>query len=333
VRPEQVNFLNIGLMIASAAAAFVLPFELFLFSYAVLGPLHYLTQISWLHTRGYFTTGKNDYLLLVALCVCIGLLKFVVSGVDAEGWATTTVMVAFGAAAAFAFARSLWVKGALVVGAFVIAQFVSDVESARVLFATFVPTIIHVYVFTAAFILFGALRSRSASGLASLGVFAACSASFFLVTTTAGRPLGTYVMNSYSSFEGVNVALAAWLGFGAMERGPEVYTSATGVMLMRFIAFAYTYHFLNWFSKTSVIQWHKIPRPWAIANVCLWLTSLVLYWWDYRIGMLTLFTLSFLHVFLELPLDVRTFVGIGQELARLGDERSGVAAAARSTRR
>lgn len=333
MRLEQVNFLNIGLMVASAAAAFVLPFELFLFSYAVLGPLHYLTQISWLHTRGYFTTGKNDYLLLVALCACIGVLKFVVSGVDAEGWATTTVMVAFAAAAAFAFTQSLWVKAALVGGAFVVAQSLSDAESARVLFATFVPTIIHVYVFTAAFILYGALRSRSASGLASLGVFAACSASFFLVTAAEGRPLGAYVMNSYSSFEGVNVALAAWLGFGAMARGPELYTSATGVTLMRFIAFAYTYHFLNWFSKTSVIQWHKIPRPWAVANVCLWLASLALYWWDYRIGMLTLFTLSFLHVFLELPLDVRTFVGIGQELARLGEAKSGVAAAARSTRR
>ena len=197
--------------------------------------------------------------------------------------------------------------------------------------AIFVPTIIHVYVFTAAFILYGALRSRSASGLASLGVFAACTASFFVVGATAGPELDPYVLGSYSSFEGVNVALASWLGFGAIE-SPDVYVSATGVTLMRFIAFAYTYHYLNWFSKTSVIQWHKIPRPWAIANVCLWLASLALYWWDYRIGMLTLFTLSFLHVFLEFPLDVRTFVGIGQELGRLGEAKSGIAAA-RSTRR
>ena len=38
--PTQVNHLNIGLMVASMAAAFTLPFEVFLISYAVLGPLH-----------------------------------------------------------------------------------------------------------------------------------------------------------------------------------------------------------------------------------------------------------------------------------------------------
>ena len=49
---SQVNYLNIGLMIVSAIAAFILPFELFLFAYAVLGPLHYLTESSWLQDRG-----------------------------------------------------------------------------------------------------------------------------------------------------------------------------------------------------------------------------------------------------------------------------------------
>jgi len=325
---DRVNVLNIGLMIASAVGAVLLPFQLFLFSYAVLGPLHYLTQISWLHTRGYFTTGKNDYLLLIALCACIGLLKFVISGVDAEGWAATTVMVAMASAAGLVFARTFWVKAALVLGAFAVAQSMRELDAARVVFATFVPTIIHVYVFTAAFILYGALRSRSKSGIASLGVFVACTVALFL-GRPEGRELSDYVTGSYSSFEGVNVALASWLGYGTLERGPDLYMSSAGVTLMRFIAFAYTYHFLNWFSKTSIIQWHKIPRPWAIANVCLWLASLALYWWDYRIGMLTLFTLSFLHVFLELPLDVRTFVGIGQELAHLRQARGEVAAAVR----
>ena len=329
---ERVNVLNIGLMLASTALAFALPFELFLFSYAVLGPLHYLTQISWLHTRGYFTTGRNDFVLLAALCACIAGLKFLASGIDAEGWATTTVVVAFASAAALAFASRVSVKIASVVAAFVLGYGASHFEPARVVFATFIPTIIHVYVFTAAFILYGALKSRSATGLASLGVFIACSASFFFAAP-ASRELGPYVTGSYSSFEGVNVALASWLGFVPIERGPDVYYSATGVTLMRFIAFAYTYHFLNWFSKTSVIQWHKIPRSWAIANVCLWLASLAVYAWDYRIGMLTLFTLSFLHVFLEFPLDMRTFVGIGQELGRLRGAPSVVASAAHPTRR
>jgi hypothetical protein len=329
---DRVNVLNIGLMVASTVLAFTLPFELFLFSYAVLGPLHYLTQISWLHTRGYFTTGKNDYLLLIGLCACIGFLKFGASGIDAEGWATTTVIVAFAGAAALAFASSTWVKAATIAVAFGVGVALSGYGSSRVIFATFVPTIIHVYVFTAAFILYGAMRSRSATGIASLAVFVACSVSFFLASPVS-RELGPYVTGSYSSFEGVNVALASYLGFAPIERGADVYYSATGVMLMRFIAFAYTYHFLNWFSKTSVIQWHKIPRSWGVAIVCLWVASLAVYAWDYRIGMLTLFTLSFLHVFLEFPLDMRTFVGIGQELRKLRTVPSGAGPLVQSSRR
>src|ERR1043165_9571235 len=58
-------------MIFSCVAAFVLPFELFLFSYAVLGPLHYLTEISWLHKRQYFSSGKYDYIFLVVLAVVL----------------------------------------------------------------------------------------------------------------------------------------------------------------------------------------------------------------------------------------------------------------------
>ena len=43
---DRLNYLNIGLMAASCAVAWFLPFELFLLAYAVLGPLHYLTEIS-----------------------------------------------------------------------------------------------------------------------------------------------------------------------------------------------------------------------------------------------------------------------------------------------
>jgi hypothetical protein len=57
----KINSINIGLMLISCIAAFVMPFEVFLFAYAVLGPLHYLTEISWLHDRQYFAKGKYDY--------------------------------------------------------------------------------------------------------------------------------------------------------------------------------------------------------------------------------------------------------------------------------
>ena len=315
---DEVNLLNIGLMVASCLAAFSMPFELFLIAYAVLGPLHYLTEISWLHTRRYFTNGRNDYVVLVGLCIGVGILKHVALGVDAAGFATAIVVGAFVAAFAFTFLTSTWAKAAAVVAGLAVGHSLSGQEATRIIFITFIPTIIHVYVFTAAFILYGALKGRSATGIASLGVFAICTASFFVLGDKIGsHALSPYVAASYQSFAELNVKLAAWLGYAGIDALDNVLYSSTGVMLMRFIAFSYTYHYLNWFSKTSIIQWHKIPKAWAVTNVALWLASLAIYAYDYRAGLLTLFSLSFLHVFLEFPLNHRSFQGIAQELVAL----------------
>jgi hypothetical protein len=316
----QVNVLNIGLMLASCVAAFVFPFRLFLLSYAVLGPLHYLTQISWLHTRGYFTSGKRDYVLLLGLCFCLLLCKYVFIDayeIDARAWAVAAMLAAIAGAGGMAFGARPVVTAALMGGALLVAPWVATLDSVQIVVLTFLPTIIHVYCFTAAFILYGALRGRSVSGIASLVVFAACTASFFVYRPHPGNEAGEYVRSTYGLFSKLNVYLADWLGLPPLDGDTGVYTSQTGLMLMRLIAFAYTYHYLNWFSKTSVIQWHKIPRAWAIANVVLWLGAIALYVIDYRIGMVVLFSLSWLHVVLELPLDHRTFAGIGRELGAI----------------
>ncbi len=318
---NQVNLLNIALMIASAAAAFALPFQLFLAAYAVLGPLHYLTQISWLHSRDYFTTDRRDYLLLGALAAALLTLRYLTIGVmqiDAMPWATSVVLVALAASCGMAFSSRPAVKLALIAAALVLAPWVATVDTAQVLLLSLLPTIIHVYCFTALFILFGALRGRSVSGIASFVVFAACTASFFVFRTSDPGPvLHGYLRDSYDLFANLNVHLADWLGLASLDAPDAVYASSTGVMLMRFIAFAYTYHYLNWFSKTSVIQWHKVPRAWAVTNVVLWIGSVGLYAWDYATGVIVLFSLSWLHVLLELPLDYRTFAGIGREVASL----------------
>jgi hypothetical protein len=77
----KINYLNIGLMLISCVVAFYLPFDLFLFAYAVLGPAHYLTEISWLHERNYFTKGKKDYLWLCLLSVLIFICGYVLKDV------------------------------------------------------------------------------------------------------------------------------------------------------------------------------------------------------------------------------------------------------------
>src|SRR6266550_9456245 len=81
---NEVNYLNVGLMIVSCVLAYLIPFELFLFAYAVLGPLHYLTEISWLHDRKYFVEakrarerkGRRVWLTLVAVTLAVMLYGF-----------------------------------------------------------------------------------------------------------------------------------------------------------------------------------------------------------------------------------------------------------------
>ena len=83
---------------------------------------------------------------------------------------------------------------------------------------------------------------------------------------------------------------------------------------MRLIAFAYTYHYLNWFSKTSIIKWHEVSMNRIAVIAVVWLASLALYAYNYDTGMAILYFLSILHVMLEFPLNHRTFAGIGREL-------------------
>ena len=83
---------------------------------------------------------------------------------------------------------------------------------------------------------------------------------------------------------------------------PENFHSA-----FRFIAFVYTYHYLNWFSKTSVIGWKEaLNRRSTLLILIIWLGSIGVYLYDYQTGLTALFFLSFLHVLLEFPLNVIT---------------------------
>ena len=49
-----VDKLNSFLILISLGLACFLPFELFLVSYALLGPLHYLTESNWIRDKGFF---------------------------------------------------------------------------------------------------------------------------------------------------------------------------------------------------------------------------------------------------------------------------------------
>src|SRR5262249_61230653 len=100
--------------------------------------------------------------------------------------------------------------------------------------AFFLATIIHVFVFTGAFILYGALRSRSAAGLLSLAVFVACALSFFAYAPPAARhPAGAYVRQAFRSFNPLNAELIRLFGFGPGPSARAVHETGPAVVLTR----------------------------------------------------------------------------------------------------
>jgi hypothetical protein len=137
------------------------------------------------------------------------------------------------------------------------------------------------------------------------------------IVAPAPSAVGAYVRENYEPFEVLNVQLIRLLGLGPGAGLGEIYESRAGATVMRLIAFAYTYHYLNWFTKTSVIGWNRIPRARALAIIAAWVGAVAIYAWDYLLGFAVLYALSALHVMLELPLNHLSFAGIVRELARM----------------
>jgi hypothetical protein len=305
-------------MLFSLTVAYILPFELFLFSYAVLGPLHYLTEISWLDNKNYFLKSKSDIWLFILLVVFITIgifdskskINLLIGSFLFSGFIYALIIL---------YVEKLGIKLILVFLAFIaslIFNFNKYPEFPFVLFAVWLPTIIHVYLFTGAFILFGALKSRSKSGIISLVIFIACAFTFFIfMPEHFGLSVTDYGKQSYSLFRVLNITLYKLFGFGNMQiNDAALYFGPKAIAIMRFIAFAYTYHYLNWFSKTTIIKWNQISKKRMTIIIVLWILSVALYLFSYKIGFYALFLMSMLHVFLEFPLNHHTFIGIGKEI-------------------
>jgi hypothetical protein len=391
-------------MLITAVFAFFLPFETFLLAYAFLGPLHYLTEISWLHDRQYFTKGKYDFVPLLLIGVALSYAAFAKDfefNIDfykefvALNLFDKLLVLALFSSLLFAFVKNLVVKIIAILFIFIFIsgwlapENASENSKSTTIFAltSLVPTLIHVYLFTGLFMLFGALKSRSKTGLISVAAFIIIP--IYLVYGLPVTPKKNYISDYgkeayYADGDGffytnvsildhfrlmnepnltnkqyldsiinkdsktnqtpiaerqrITDSLSDKLNQAFIVPNPEseyymrpipaklaipieskdyywnyVFFSCFGIMLMRFIAFAYMYHYLNWFSKTEVIRWHKVPKIRFVAVLLLWLTACALYAYNYSLGLSFLFFLSFTHVLLEFPLNMVSIVGIGKE--------------------
>ncbi|MES2566563.1 MAG: hypothetical protein V4565_06840 [Bacteroidota bacterium] len=309
---DQVHYANIGLMLLSAILAFILPFELFLFSYAILGPLHYLTEIGWLHKKNYFTKGKYDFVFLSVLCFLVFYFSFIQPAKN-DSQIPSIILYGVLLSLIFVFIKDNLYRGILALLALIGIAIAKTGLTYFVWIGIFLPTIIHVFVFTWAFMLYGVIKNKSFAGYLSVAALGLIAMSFFFIKAPGLQyQVSSYVTKSYDLFYLLNTFLIDFfkLTTEAKDSAAIVYNTNAGFVIMRFIAFSYTYHYLNWFSKTSVIQWHKVPKKTLMVTLALWVFSVALYVIDYNIGLKALYFLSFLHVFLEFPLNVTSFQGI-----------------------
>ena len=317
---DKINYANVALIFISCIVAIIFPFELFLIAYAILGPLHYLTEISWLHNKQYYTKKKYDYSVLVVLSLLIaipvlGLLfhfRTAFSNTDINNF----MYLGVASSVIFVFVKNPFYRILSFILALILLRFSGNFY---LLLSVFLPTLIHVFVFTALFVLYGALKTKSKSGYISFWTMVLVPVILIYAFSGVGHDtISSYCLKAYKNFEGINFySLKQFSDLNAttsesIHQG--IYFSKPGIILMRFIAFAYTYHYLNWFSKTEVIQWHKVPKQRLLIIFILWTLSVVSYGLDYQLGFQCLFFLSFLHVLLELPLNIISIKGIITEL-------------------
>lgn len=316
MKSNLIHNINSGLIILSCLVAFYIPFELFLFSYALLGPLHYLTEIGWLHKKNYFTKGKYDFIFLVVFCVILVYWNYR----PPSDYKITADFLLFSLFTCFAFVFIKdWLYRFVVFAlAIIFVGFLNNSAEFFTWAGVFLPTIIHVFVFTWAFMLYGVLKEKSLPGFVSILVLITCAILLIVVQPQGlNYTVSNYAQNSYRAFTELNFRLINFFNLDHLTDIKQIFTTNAGFVIMRFIAFAYTYHYLNWFSKTSVIKWHQIPKKQLIFIVILWLASVGLYVYDYNLGLTVLFFLSFLHVLLEFPLNIVSFTGIGKEVVAL----------------
>jgi hypothetical protein len=321
LKNQTIDIINIGLIVLSLVIAIFIPFELFLFSYAVLGPLHYITELRWLKQKNYFIQSKLIWLLpfiMSALAVSIyptityfkpnitGLLSDVTSQI-ADGSNFLLIGVFFFSLALILF-RSKQLIMVFIASLFLAIILYFILPAHFVYFAVFLPTILHVYVFTALFILYGAKKSSSRIGYFTFLILLAIPVIIYYLPTDLipYHPReSTLLTYQNSNMVKVNSFIAQLLG--GLEDGHFYALSDVGIKIQIFIGFAYTYHYLNWFSKTSVIGWHKqLTTKKTMAIGLFWFAAIAIYFYDFQTGFIVLFLLSFIHVVMEFPLNAIT---------------------------
>ena len=318
---NSTDKLNIVLIILSAIFAYNYPLELFILAYSILGPLHYITEINWLNDKSYYFSTKNwiwlSTGLIAAIVLTIPKLYFeygnmesgfsrIMSGINY--WSNSVIFISLILAIGYQFITSKigWIIISII--GLLGAVFLNGMEHYSIIIGLFIPTIIHVYLFTLIFMAYGAKISKSKFGYLSVALALIIPFIFVFIKIQPDSYLfsdSLKVIYLDNNFHVTPVLLSKYLGLS--EGNTFYFYEQMELRLMMFFSFIYCYHYLNWFSKTTVIQWHKMLNiKKTIAIIAIWLLSLFFYYIDFRLGVLLSLFLSFLHVVLEFPLNMLT---------------------------
>jgi len=297
---RRIDLVHMALLLGALLLAYLLPFELFVLSYAVLGPAHYLTEISWLHDRKYYLPDRSVALMLAL--TALGAM-FIASAF----WLGLLVLFTFAVCAILATVhRPLHVfllLAAAVVGFLLLSRDNLPFGLAWVL----VPTLIHVSLFTLIFMILGAYRAKSAAQFAFVGLYVLAIAAILVFPPSRATVLPGLAKIGSEYFGDIAPALGSIVGLPQLGFDGRI----TGLL-----SFAYTYHYLNWFIKAEVICWTAIPMPRLVAIAAFSLAATGLYFYSYAYGFMVLLALSLAHVLLEFPLNAIAIRDLGRALRR-----------------
>jgi hypothetical protein len=273
-------------MLAALAITYVVPFELLLLSYVVLGPAHYLTEISWLHDRKYFLPHRSVALGLVLVAMIAALI-------DNAAWFGFVVWMAF--VSCVLMTATTTAQSAVLTAVATGVTILMAVNGASLaVLGILLPTLIHVSLFTLVFMMLGAYRSGSKLQASLVVVYLLATATILIVPPTAALQIPAFAKAAQDYFGNLGPALGRLLGIAHLQLDTR---------LTSLLAFVYTYHYLNWFIKADVIRWADIPRLRLALVVAASATSTALYFYDYAFGFTLLLALSLAHVVLEFPLN------------------------------
>ncbi len=323
-----LDSINIGLLLVSLILAYTMPFGIFIAAYAILGPLHYLTELNWLNEKRYFAKRSSwavisfSAAMLVTIpkiLTYIGLTRFHFIhqlSLFLDGISNGVLFLGLWTAVTFILVSRPKRRWTLFAAGIVVAYFLNEASTYTLIIGALLPTVLHVYLFTGLFMFYGAFKNRSRIG--HFSVFLLALVPFlvaFLPIDPALFGLSEYVRSAFmgNRFFSVNLEIGKLLN---LADGSSFYFNGPWEMKVQtFIAFAYVYHYLNWFSKTSIIGWHKgLQGKRAVSILSVWLVQVVLFIFDYRLGFMSALTFSFWHVFAEFPLNALSVKGIVQHI-------------------